>query len=109
MKPSEKVVYLTFDDGPSEHTQQILDTLDAYGIKATWFILGNTGHIDTVKEIWERGHQIGLHSSEHDYDYIYADPANFVADIEKVGSGRKRAHRLHADAHPLSGWQRKRL
>ena len=86
VKPSEKVVYLTFDDGPSEHTQQILDTLDAYGIKATWFILGNTGHIDTVKEIWERGHQVGLHSSEHDYDYIYADPANFVADIEKVGS-----------------------
>ena len=86
VKPTEKVVYLTFDDGPSEHTQQILDTLDAYGIKATWFILGNTGHIDTVKEIWERGHQIGLHSSEHDYDYIYADPGNFVADIKKVGS-----------------------
>ena len=61
VKPTEKVVYLTFDDGPSGHTQQILDTLDSYGIKATWFILGNTGHIDSVKEIWERGHQIGLH------------------------------------------------
>ncbi len=86
VKPTEKVVYLTFDDGPSGHTQQILDTLDSYGIKATWFILGNTGHIDSVKEIWERGHQIGLHSSEHDYDYIYANADNFVADINKIGS-----------------------
>lgn len=85
-KPTEKVVYLTFDDGPSEHTEQILDALDEYGIKATWFILGNTGNIDKVKEIWERGHQIGLHSSEHDYERIYASPDNFVADINTIGS-----------------------
>ena len=86
VKPTEKVVYLTFDDGPSGHTQQILDTLDSYGIKATWFILGNTGHIDTVKDIWNAGHQVGLHSDEHDYDYIYANADNFVADINKIGS-----------------------
>lgn len=86
VKPTEKVVYLTFDDGPSEHTEQILDTLDAYGIKATWFILGNTGNIDKVKEIWKRGHQVGLHSAEHDYEYVYANPDNFIADINKVGS-----------------------
>lgn len=86
VKPSEKVVYLTFDDGPSEHTEQILDILDRYGIKATWFILGNTGNIDKVKEIWDRGHQIGLHSAEHDYEYVYASPDNFVADINEVGA-----------------------
>jgi peptidoglycan/xylan/chitin deacetylase (PgdA/CDA1 family) len=62
-----------------------LDTLDKYGIKATWFILGNTGHIDYVKDIWDRGNQIGLHSQEHDYNKIYANTDNFVADIQGIG------------------------
>lgn len=86
VRPTEKVVYLTFDDGPSGHTQQILDTLDEYGVKATWFVIGDTGHLDYVNEIWDRGHQIGLHSYDHDYERIYADPQNFVADIDRIGS-----------------------
>lgn len=85
-KPAEKVVYLTFDDGPSSNTHKIMDTLDGYGIKATWFVLGNTGHLDYVEEIWDRGHQIGLHSNEHDYDYVYSSPEAFVTDIERIGS-----------------------
>lgn len=89
VKPTEKVVYLTFDDGPSEHTQQILDTLDEYGIKATWFILGNTGRLDEVSDIWDRGHQVGLHSNEHDYEYVYANTDNFVADINAIGQAVK--------------------
>lgn len=86
VRPTEKVCYLTFDDGPSGHTEQILDTLDEYGIKATWFVIGDTGHLDKVNEIWDRGNQIGLHSYNHDYEFIYADPANFVTDINKIGS-----------------------
>lgn len=86
VKPTERVVYLTFDDGPSSHTHQILDTLDRYGIKATWFVMGNTGHLDYVKDIWDRGNQVALHTYEHDYNYIYASPDNFVSDISRIGS-----------------------
>ncbi len=86
VKPDKRVVYLTFDDGPSSHTHQILDTLDRYGIKATWFVMGNTGHLDYVKDIWERGNQIALHTYEHNYDYVYGSPENFVADISRIGS-----------------------
>lgn len=89
VKPTEKVVYLTFDDGPSENTQRILDVLDEYGIKATWFVIGNTGHLDEVSDIWDRGHQVGLHSSEHDYEFIYASPDNFVTDINAIGQAVK--------------------
>ena len=86
VKPTERVVYLTFDDGPSSHTHQILDTLDQYGIKATWFVMGNTGHLDYVKDIWDRGNQVALHTYEHDYNYVYASPDNFVSDISRIGS-----------------------
>lgn len=50
-KPSEHVVYLTFDDGPSTNTHKILDILDSYGVKATWFVIGNRGHLDYIKDI----------------------------------------------------------
>ena len=86
VKPDKRVVYLTFDDGPSSHTHQILDTLDRYGIKATWFVMGNTGHLDYVKDIWERGNQVALHTYEHDYNYVYGSPENFVADISRIGN-----------------------
>ena len=65
----DKVVYLTFDDGPSERTLDILDTLDKYNIKATFFV---NYHDDAqeqgiYKMIVEQGHSIGNHTYDHSY------------------------------------------
>lgn len=86
----EKVVYLTFDDGPSENTQSILDILDQYGAKATFFITG--GHEDCrplIKKAYEAGHTIGLHTYSHDYKQVYSSVDAYFEDLEKVGEVAK--------------------
>lgn len=78
--PRNKTIYLTFDDGPGIHTRQLLDVLDAYGAKATFFVV-NSGYDDLMKEIVRRGHSIGIHSVSHNYEEIYASPEAFFADL----------------------------
>lgn len=84
-EPAHKV-YLTFDDGPSANTEKILDILDSYGVKATFFVVGKED--DTSKEalaqIVERGHSLGMHSYSHKYAEIYRSVDNFAADFEKL-------------------------
>lgn len=79
-EPAGKVIYLTFDDGPGPYTRQLLDTLDEYGVKATFFVV-NTGYDDVLREIVSRGHSIGVHSMSHKYDEIYASPEAFYSDL----------------------------
>ena len=82
----EKIVYLTFDDGPSENTGRVLDILDQYGAKATFFVTGHEpDHRSSIKDAYDRGHSIGLHSMTHDYDKIYVSEEAFFADLEQVG------------------------
>ena len=78
-------VYLTFDDGPSESTQEILDILDRYGVKATFFVVGREGSQaeENLRKIVEAGHTLGMHSYTHKYDEIYASVEDFAADFEK--------------------------
>ena len=78
-------VYLTFDDGPSKQTEAILDILDEYGVKATFFVVGKDGeNVDErLKMIYERGHTIGMHSYSHDYTDIYDSMEAFRADFLK--------------------------
>lgn len=78
--PKGKVIYLTFDDGPGIHTPQLLDVLDAYGAKATFFVV-DSGYDSMMKEIVRRGHSIGIHSVTHDYGEIYASPEAFFEDL----------------------------
>ena len=78
--PKGKVIYLTFDDGPGIHTRQLLDVLDAYGAKATFFVV-DSGYDSMMKEIVRRGHSIGIHSVSHDYAEIYAGPEAFFEDL----------------------------
>ena len=85
-KPGRKVCYLTFDDGPSENTHKILDILAKYDAKATWFVIGTSGNLDYVKDIWDAGNQIGLHTWDHEYDTVYASSSAFWTSIEKIGS-----------------------
>ncbi len=95
----KKVVYLTFDDGPSTtNTPNVLDTLDKYNVKATFFILGKsidegTENKEILKRIANDGHAIGNHSYSHDYNYLYPgrtiNPDNFMADINKCNDRLK--------------------
>ncbi len=86
-EPSDtKTVYLTFDDGPSENTQAVLDILDRYGIKATFFVTGiNPEYAPMVRECYARGHTIGLHTYSHDYAQVYASTDAYWADLAQVG------------------------
>ena len=84
----EKTVYLTFDDGPSERTPEILEILDRCGVKATFFV---TGREDEQSRAWMRdtaaaGHTLGLHSYSHDYSAIYASVEAFLEDCDKLNT-----------------------
>ncbi len=81
----ENTVYLTFDDGPSINTTYILDILDKYDIKATFFVTGNETQegIEIIKEIVKRGHTIGIHSYSHDLDAVYFNVEAFLSDLDK--------------------------
>ena len=79
-----KIVYLTFDDGPSSNTLAILNTLDRYGIKATFFVKDNGSDNVYMKDIVTRGNVIALHSQTHNYSYIYASDDNFYSDLKNI-------------------------
>lgn len=81
-------VYLTFDDGPSKYTEEILDILDTYDVKATFFVLGkeNEHSLEMLKEIAERGHTIGMHSYSHKYAEVYRSVEDFSADFYRIYS-----------------------
>ena len=84
---SKKEAFLTFDDGPTKGiTPEILDVLKQYDVRATFFVIGKM--VNANKEILIRekneGHAIGNHSYSHDYKYLYAEPKNFVDDINKA-------------------------
>ncbi|MDD3402541.1 MAG: polysaccharide deacetylase [Hespellia sp.] len=84
---SEKVVYLTFDDGPSVNTQAVLDVLDKYNAKATFFVTGiNTQYAALIKTAADKGHTIGLHTMCHDYATIYASEDAYFKDLERIGN-----------------------
>ncbi len=79
-------VYLTFDDGPSENSNEILDILANYGVKATFFVIGKDD--DASKAVYQRiineGHSIGMHSYSHKYSEIYASLDAFKEDYNRI-------------------------
>lgn len=85
----EKVVFLTFDDGPSKNTVKILDTLKKYNVCATFFVIGeNLTEEGTkiAKRALEEGHMLGMHTETHQYDKIYHSVEAFLADYDKLAS-----------------------
>ena len=80
-----KRVFLTFDDGPSKVTPQILDTLKQEGIKATFFLLGSRVELypDIVKREYEEGHYLASHGYSHVYSQIYASPQAVLDEYNK--------------------------
>lgn len=76
-------IYLTFDDGPGPYTASLLDVLKKYNIKATFFVTG-AGEDDLIAREYNEGHAIGLHTSSHNYAYIYQNINNFFVDLYKI-------------------------
>lgn len=83
---SQKKIYLTFDDGPSSNTDEILDILKAYDVKATFFVVGKTDEASrkAYRRIVEEGHTLGMHSYSHSYADIYASEEDFQDDMKKL-------------------------
>lgn len=88
-----KKVYLTFDDGPSQNTQAILDILDKYDVKATFFVLGS--NVDAlpnlVKEEYEKGHFIANHSYTHQYAQVYASTQSILDEYNRCTEAIQKA------------------
>lgn len=80
---STKTIYLTFDDGPSQVTLEILKTLKKENVSATFFVIGENvkKHPEIFKQIIEGGHTIGIHSQSHKYKEIYKNELSLIKDI----------------------------
>lgn len=86
MNPAEKVIYLTFDDGPNPQiTPQVLDILDEHGVKATFFCVGDNvrKYPDTFSEVTSRGHAVGNHTFNHIKGFKFST-ADYVANVQKA-------------------------
>ena len=80
-----KVVYLTFDDGPGAHTQQLLDILDKYYVKVTFFVTNvNSGYENMIAKEAAAGHTVAIHSASHDYKKIYSSVDAYFADLNEM-------------------------
>jgi peptidoglycan/xylan/chitin deacetylase (PgdA/CDA1 family) len=81
-----KVAYLTFDDGPSERTSELLAVLKEDNVTATFFVIGTLAkkYPGILKEMVSDGHAVGVHSWTHDYSYVYKNTDNFLADFKKL-------------------------
>jgi peptidoglycan/xylan/chitin deacetylase (PgdA/CDA1 family) len=79
-------VYLTFDSTPGANTDAIMDILDSYQVKATFFVAGDVSeeYYDTVRRIVNDGHSLGMHSFSNQYSTIYASTEAFADDLQQI-------------------------
>lgn len=95
-----KVVFLTFDDGPKEHTGEILDILKTYNVPATFFTVHREGpeNLSFYQRMVAEGHTLANHTSSHDYD-LYSNPTAFFADVEAQDAYIKQVTGLTETSH----------
>lgn len=79
----QKVIYLTFDDGPGIYTKPLLELLDKYNVKATFFVCG-TGYAYLIEDIYNAGHTVGMHCKSHDYNKVYASEDAYFKDLYAI-------------------------
>lgn len=89
--PGNKVIYLTFDDGPYKYTQELLDILAKYNVKVTFFVTSQfPGYLDMIKKCSDAGHTIALHTYGHDYYEVYAGTTQYFNDLQKIADVVKK-------------------
>lgn len=80
-----KTIYLTFDDGPSSTTEELLRLLEKHKVKATFFVTCEFSKDKAlIERIHKSGHQIGLHSYTHDFARVYQSCASYLEDLGKI-------------------------
>lgn len=102
-KEEQKVVYLTFDDGPSKNTQAVLDILQSYHVKATFFVTGeNSSFEDMIAKEYKEGNGIGIHTFSHNYGEIYASKEAYIEDMNKMNTiiEKQIGHRVNIMRFP---------
>lgn len=77
-------IYLTFDDGPGIYTDEILDILEEYNVKATFFVIAKENRDAQYNRILNDGHTLALHTYSHEYSNVYSDLDGFVKDVEDI-------------------------
>ena len=90
--PNGKSIYLTFDDGPSKYTNELLDVLKKYNVKATFFVTDQNltkGYDSVIKRAYDEGHSIGLHTNSHSYS-IYSSLDTYFQDLYAIQDKVKR-------------------
>lgn len=93
-----KVIYLTFDDGPSSSiTPGILKILKEENVKATFFVIGKNLSLDyLIRQAYNDGHTIGLHSYTHNYNKIYTSEQNYFEDLNMIDNRVYQIIGLHS-------------
>ncbi|WP_180954479.1 polysaccharide deacetylase family protein [Bacillus sp. V5-8f] len=104
----QKIAYLTFDDGPSTNTRAVLDILDRYKIKATFFVMGHEEPyaMKGYEEIKRRGHVVALHCFTHDYSVIYRSKDAYLNDLNQLEAFLKKNFDLSSKLVRLPGGSR---
>ena len=80
-----KIVFLTFDDGPWSHTDELLDILARHNVKATFFITGNhPENVDCIGRAFSEGHTVAVHSYSHNFERVYQSSEAYWADFDEA-------------------------
>lgn len=80
-----KIIFLTFDDGPGAYTDQLLDILDKYGVKATFFVTNcYPSYSYDIKKEYDAGHAVAAHTYCHEYYVVYKGTGGFWSDHNKM-------------------------
>lgn len=83
--PEGKTIYLTFDDGPGPYTEELLNVLDRYDVKVTFFVTNQFPDFqDVIGEAYRRGHSIGIHTYSHDFATVYASGDAYYEDLNQM-------------------------
>ena len=101
----QMTVYLTFDDGPSDNTQEILNILQAHDVKATFFVTGKEGEEakERYRAIVDQGHTLAMHSYTHKYSEIYESLDSFQADFTKLRNYLKKVTGVKPSVYRFPG------
>lgn len=89
---ANKTIALTFDDGPGPYTEKLLDILDKYDAKATFFLIGSkvSARANTLRRMQSRGHQLGNHSWSHP-ELNKVSTEQLVSEIDQTNNAIKQA------------------
>ena len=85
-KAKLKTIYLTFDDGPNQFSEELLALLESYNAKATFFLIDRniSSHPEAVNKMMESGHSVGLHSVSHNVKVFYQSALSVISEMDQV-------------------------